>query len=271
MMRVLVSYAAVVPGAAALLYWRTGRVRVIDFVAAVLIVWAVKMVVTVGLYHALVTGDRNQYHPPAAPTTTGAVSHYRGIADYAGRTLSGRVLGPDGRGLAGVAVSVEGIDEGAALGVPARVDLRYENERLEPLLATAVVGSRLEIRNASQQTVVLVGTSEGKTLFNVPVLPTSVRSVVLRRAGMVDVHGRIGAAAVGTRIVVSENPYLALTDEDGRFHLAHASTRGQELVLTAIDPELGVRRAKVEAGRDDVNLDLDLARLPLSSASREGS
>lgn len=278
MLRFGFSYLLVLPLVGVLLPLRRGHFRFVDFVAGVLIVWSVKMIVTVALYHLLVPGDRNQYHPPSAPMAVTRAAHYRGVLGFEGREVRG-VLRKDGKAMAGWIVSARDVVEGKKVASATPLMLRYAIEggkpTLGPRLNAGLVGTDLRLVNTSPQTLVLTGTDDGTTLFNVPLLPEGERLVRLRRPGTVDVQVNGGGEVLRARLVVSQNPYVVLTDAAGQFRFIDAPLLALRLVVTP--PTGPEKQIRLEAGPKQVALELDWEALALPSASsglsvsREGS
>jgi hypothetical protein len=115
--RFAVSYLAVIPLAASQLAFRWRRVPLRELSAAVLIVWSVKMLITVGLYDGFVTRGRTTYDPPAAPEQFVHVEEhgYTAIPDFTGRTVQGEVSIAGGALVRGAWIYAPAVRAGVAM------------------------------------------------------------------------------------------------------------------------------------------------------------
>jgi len=238
--RFVVSYLAVVPAAAVLLFYRRRRVPLAELSTTVLVIWAIKMVVTVGLYHVMASKVRVVLEPHAAPSTFVHASghHYRPIPDFTGRALAGRVVGGDGKPIAGVVVVLGGLAEGRPLPSSLQAPtLEVRAEGLAPKLQVVPFGASLQVENHSSKTVVVTGEHDGRSVFNVPVVPgEKPRRVRMNKLGLIELSLRVGDAAGAGWVLVVDHPYYAVTDSDGHFAFADAPV--QSVGVTALRADL---------------------------------
>ncbi|WP_447977956.1 hypothetical protein [Candidatus Nitrospira bockiana] len=146
---------------------------------------------------------------------------------FCGDTVAVETLHIDrlSRGLAGVVVSLEGIQRGKPL-VPENVVIVFENHtcRFVPRVSAAVIGSQMEIRNIDpilHNTHIRQGDRFGPTVINVaqPAGSKVIRKP-LRVAGLLDI--RCDAHTfMRASMHVFEHPYFAVTDGMGRFEMTH--------------------------------------------------
>ncbi len=127
------------------------------------------------------------------------------------------VVGPDGA-LANAVVAIDDIARGKPVGKP-EAFLDQKGCRFSPRVLAVPKGTRLEIRSSDPTLHNTHVQRAGKTVFNVA-LPLQDMKVTkkLKEAGVheigCDVHSFMKAWAF-----VSEHPYVAVTDEKGRFQL----------------------------------------------------
>ena len=181
--------------------------------------------------------------------TPGPAAAYDGLDSVVGGTLSGQVtlgtppakaaahrvtkdhvscgksvpnetyeIGADG-GLGNVVVYLTEIDEGKKIGRP-EAPLTNEACRFVPHVSGVPVGTRLVIGNGDVVLHNVHAYLDGKTIFNVA-LPNRDSRVVkkLKKPGVVEIRCDAGHTWMRGWIVVTEHPYVTVTDGDGRFTL----------------------------------------------------
>ncbi len=239
--RFAVSYMAVIPLAAAIIYWRLRRVDTAELTATVLIVWSVKMMITVGLYHGLAQGVSAELEPATTPThlahSQGRV--YHGIPGFVGKRLAGRITLPSARGAARAVVYLQGLSRGKPVAAALRGHgqvLRLERHTMVPALSVAVLDSSLLVSNASDATIVLAGERDGRHVFNIPVVPgTEARAVRLNKSGLICFSARVGPTRGSSWVQVVDHPYFTVADERGNFVLDDVPEGSYELVALGVD------------------------------------
>lgn len=137
------------------------------------------------------------------------------------RPLERLVLSPDG-GVANVLVELEGVHPDSPKLPPRIAVLDNRDCQFLPRVQVAPVGTFLEIRNSDA----ILHTAHAyrkpdETLFHValPHFREHVR-VVLDRPGLLRLICDVGHVWMEAYILVTDNPFAAVTDSDGRFSLA---------------------------------------------------
>jgi hypothetical protein len=237
--RFAVSYLAVIPLAASQLAFRWRRVPLRELSAAVLIVWSVKMLITVGLYDGFVTRGRTTYDPPAAPEQFVHVEEhgYTAIPGFTGRTVQGEVSIAGGALVRGAWIYAPAVRAGVAMPPAAKreaTDVAIRNDRIEPSLLVVPTGATLHFENAAGATVVLAGHQNGRTSYNVPVVPGGDgRSIRLDKPGRVRFSARVGPSQGVFVVQVVDNPYIARVRDDGTFEIVDLPSGRFDLVALA--------------------------------------
>ena len=247
--RFLVSYLAVIPAAAATIWWRHRRISKRDLTAAVIIVWSIKMVITVGMYHFMVAGDRRGFDPaPARIATQHENVRYSGTAGFSGRTVAGTVTGVAGSPVRGTVIAVAGVLEGKPFGSQSP-RLTYTQDGFPSMPFVAASGSRITLHNGSDATVVMTGTMGGRTVFNIPIVPGSTRNTPLSHSGVLTVRARTGGLDARAHGLVSPTPYFQVVDPDGKFRFENVT--GKPCELWSLSPGSGtVTKASVTQDGD---------------------
>lgn len=117
-------------------------------------------------------------------------------------------------------VTLEDITKGKKIDKAAKPFLANDHCMFVPHVQAAVVGTKLEIRNSDpilHNTHAFLGDA---TVFNLA-LPLQGQKIpkALRKPGMVRVQCDAGHGWMSAYIVVTENPYHAVTDENGAFKI----------------------------------------------------
>ncbi len=256
--RFVVSYLAVVPFAALLLAIRRRRLRAAELAAAVLIVWAVKMLITVGLYHGLAGRARPRLEPALVERRppVAADRRYTPIEAFSGRRISGSVVTPDGTALVGALVYLKGLHQGKPTVAGATSAVVFDGAYFKPFLSATTAGSHLAISNNSNAPVVVTGRIDGRSVFNVPIIGGSSRRIRLTKQGRLKLSPRSGTATETAWVQVLAHPYFAVTGTDGTFAFENAPN--DALTLTTIyvggDGALQINRREVSEGSLDIGL-----------------
>ncbi len=123
------------------------------------------------------------------------------------------------KGIKYVVITIEDITQGKAINTTALSELDNNNCRFVPHVQAAAVGTKIQIINSDP---ILHNTHSyldgAKTLFNLA-LPLQGQKIKrkLKKPGIVSVKCDAGHTWMSAYIVVSENPYFAVTDESGAF------------------------------------------------------
>ncbi|MFQ5478723.1 MAG: hypothetical protein ACE5E4_08910 [Candidatus Binatia bacterium] len=255
--RIVVSYLMVVPFATAIMAWRNRAVDPPALLAAILLVWSVKLLLTVALYHGLAEGLRAELEPPAAPHAFAKSQgrHYKGVVGFRGRNVSGRV------GTQAIVVA-RGIDSGKPLVAQAGLPLlSVDADGLHPTQLVVTSGASIGLVNRGTRMTVIAGSQGGRTQYNIPVVPQqSPHAVTMHKPGLVRFVNRLDESATPAWVHVLEHPYYQLTDAEGHFRLEGLPTEPLELAFWYVEgDELKLSLVKVAAGGDDA-VELSLAR-----------
>jgi plastocyanin len=135
----------------------------------------------------------------------------------AGVTDERLVTGPEGR-LAGAVVHLQGV----AAGKPVPHDtVRLDNRKCAfvPHVVAASVGQTLEMRNDDPFLHDAHAILRRETLFNLAIPKGRTVRHVLARPGIVHVNCNVRHTWMHAHLFVSEDPYHAVTGNDGRFAL----------------------------------------------------
>jgi hypothetical protein len=242
--RFVVSYLAVIPFVAAYLYVRMRRISLGDLLGNVLIIWSIKMLITVGLYHVFVQGTAAELEPVQTVTQWHVKARvpYEPIAGFEGTRLRGRVRFGETDGLrTPVLLVLEGVTRGAPAPT-ARVPVRLHiaETGLEPTLAVAGLGAEMLVHNDTAATVVLTATQGHRSVFNVPVVPGQAdASAKLKRPGLLELAPRTGRSDLHAWMYVAEHPYFAWSDTSGTFEMKRVPGGEYELVAFTIGAGTG--------------------------------
>lgn len=260
-MRFTVSYLAVIPAAAAMLFARKKRVAIVDLIAAVLIVWSAKMLITVGLYHVFVVSGRPDL---SAPHAVGMVetntADYLPLANFVGRSVAGKVSGAAGRPLPSAVVELTEVSQGKALPEPRDIHVTWTPAGFSPSLAIASVGDQLSIANTDAQTQILRAAIDGHTLFNIAAVPNSEqRQLVLRKPGTARLSTS-GATSEGSAyLVIAKTPYITLTQSDGSFRFENVPASATRLRVGTVDSggEIRWKSVTIDGDQPEVLINLE--------------
>jgi plastocyanin len=137
--------------------------------------------------------------------------------DAVAATVSGRVLGPDGKGIAQAVVFVNApVARQAQPGTTA--EMNQVDKTFVPHLLTVVAGTRVDFPNSDQIQHHVYSFSRTKT-FELPLYRgEAARPVLFDKPGVVklgcNIHDWMSAV-----ILVLPTPWFAVTDDEGRFEL----------------------------------------------------
>ncbi len=268
-LRFAVSYLGVIPLAAAMQYYRGRAFDLKGLTAAVLIVWATKMLVTVGVWDRMAKSVRAPLEPPApAHLVRADHTEYQAVAGFSGRRLSGRVVDAEGRPLAGALVSLGGVSTGKPFPpdvLSAKSVLSIGPTRFEPRVVVVAAGAKLALRNDDAKSAVLRGTEHGRTVNNVPLVADGPERVLKPSSpGLIRFVRTDQPETAPGWVWVVGTPYYAVTDERGGFVLEHAP-EGNIVVTVDHLPEGAVDATTVETpisepGDQDVRISLTRSR-----------
>jgi plastocyanin len=137
-------------------------------------------------------------------------------------TVRATVVDAAGQPLAGALVFVaQGLEDDVFAPPDAPVVLDHGPDGVEPSLAAAQVGQRIEARSTDGRMHTLVARRDGEVLFNVPLLakgaPTTTR--VRDAAGMWTLRCNAHTGERTSRLLVLAHPFFARTDAAGRADL----------------------------------------------------
>jgi len=169
--------------------------------------------------------------------------------------ISGRVVGPDGKGIAEAVVFVQSPVDSASAPTRPRAAMDQVNKTFVPGLLPIVVGTEVRFPNHDQIHHHVYSFSRTKT-FELPLYKgQDARPVLFDKLGAVTIGCNIHDWMSGVILVLPTGHY-AVTDENGRFTLAglpagaytvaawHARRRGkleetaQQVQLAATTPEI---------------------------------
>lgn len=248
--RILVSYAIVVPlAAAALLLLR--RFSFASLASATLVMWSAKLIVTVLGYYAVAPATATRYEP-AAPWETrrraASTDRYQPAASgFAPGDVRGTVT-RDGAPVAGALVFVEKPAAGAAPAPPSAVRITVERAAYDQPSYLLGPGDRLEASSRDDELHTLHVYSGERSLKNSP-LPGGVepRSIALPGPGLYrlgcDKHPSESAV-----MLIVDHPYATRADADGRFAIAGVPAGSIELGAAIDAGEVARRDTDVRAG-----------------------
>jgi plastocyanin len=197
-------------------------------------------------------------------------------ASYAAAAISGRVVGPDGKGIAQAVVFVNDPGAPAASASGSTAEMDQINKTFVPGVLPVVVGTSVEFPNHDQIHHHVYSFSRTKT-FELPLYKGEhAPPVVFDKVGVVKVACNIHDWMSGV-ILVLPTTHFAKTDADGRFTLAgvpagahtlaawHEQNRGKL--------EENMQRIEVSDAAVEVNFTLTLAaarsRPAVSGARRD--
>jgi len=156
------------------------------------------------------------------------------------------LVGEDG-GLQNAAVLLRPV-AAPAVTRPGFVTLDNEHCRFTPHVQIAAVGSELLLKNSDPILHTVHARMGTETLFNVG-LPVWRRVVKrLDRAGVIRIDCDVLHTWMSAAIVVTDTPYVALTDGSGRFKLERVPAGGYEMEIW--HERLGWRRLRVLVSRN---------------------
>jgi hypothetical protein len=167
--------------------------------------------------------------------------------------VRGEVVDERGMPVAGALVFVEAGLESFVFAPRERASLVLEHRGagVEPRLAAAQIGQRIDARSADGKLHTLVARSEQGTVFNVPLLPAGVpRPLELSAPHLMTLScGIHPGSEASSELAVFAHPFFALTGEDGAFRFEGVPEG--DLVFAARRASAHARsRARVAGGRD---------------------
>lgn len=262
--RFAVSYLAVLPlGAALLLALR--RFTWPHLVTTTGAVWAIKLVVTAGLYEAFARGTATQLvaaPPPATALLSAAPRRddYRAATSFSAGAVRGHVR-RGGERIAGAVVFLDRPAPGRAAPAPETVDLVISGSRYAEPLYLARVDDAIRVLNRDGVLHIAHVTGAGTTPPNRPVPPfAEPQRLSLPEPGLYHVRcdNHPGEAAW---IVVVDHPYAVRSDAGGAFALEGVPAGDARLVVAAAEGPV-LRRAELHAvvrpsQTTELSIDLD--------------
>lgn len=262
------------------LAWKK-RLGIKAFVVDLLVLTLLKYSITFGI--ALVLWSL-QGAPPVAAQTIHPAAHAAHPAAAApaeaptpvpeekAGVVSGIVVDSVGKPVAGaLAYIAAGLD--GWVFAPPTTDLVLENngKGLSPAVAIAQLRAPLAARSTNGQLHTFVATHDGKTLINVPLLSSSLRTPIAftEAHGLIEVrcsvHQHLGTEQASTLLVLT-HPFSAITGDDGRF--VFRGVPAGALRLAAWDRGRGTASLDVRLDpRGATESTLSLAPAPASSAA----
>ena len=191
-------------------------------------------------------------------------------------SVSGRVVGPDGKGIAQAVVFVNDADASGAGPSPGTVEMDQVNKTFVPGVLPVPVGTRVRFPNRDQIHHHVYSFSRTKT-FELPLyMGEDAAPVLFDKVGVVKVACNIHDWMSGI-ILVLPTPYYAVTDAEGRFTLSdvppgghtlaawHAQQRGK---LEDSNQRVEVRGQALEVSFT-LTLDASRSRPAISGARRD--
>lgn len=217
LLRFVVSYFAVAPVAAALL-WRRRTFRFDALVTVVALIWGAKLVVTSLLYQLVGPSRGADLHTPTsnepAPVAAASALGSSVLDAVEVSTLVGRIVAGE-RPVAGAVVSVCNAASG---GDAAPVDRATSivAGAVSPSLVDATLGDQLTIDSADAAPHAVHGVAAGLSAFSLAVVPGRRSSQELTTLGSIPLE--VDGIRAGT-LLVFDHPLHARTDRDGQFVL----------------------------------------------------
>jgi len=156
-------------------------------------------------------------------------------------------------------VWISGLQSGKALPAEKRADLSSEDCGLDPSILATTVGSTINVYNddAALHRLVFKGTPVANTVtipfFNTGQVVASER--LTKRVGFVDVTCARHPWTHGT-IAVFDQPYFAVTDEQGRFSLDSVPPGSYTVMVWRADMEKPIERHVQVTAHATTNLNI---------------
>lgn len=213
------------------LAWKK-RLGIRAFVVDLLVLTLLKYTITFGI--ALVLWSAKGAPPVAAQTTLPAphAAHAAAPAPAEAPTpvpeekagvVGGVVVDREGKPVAGALAYIAAGLEGWVFATPT-TDLVLENDGkgLSPAIAIAQLRAPLAARSTNGQLHTFVATHDGKTLANLPLLGSGLRTPIAftEAHGLIEVrcsvHQHLGTEQASTLLVLT-HPFSTITGDDGRF------------------------------------------------------
>ena len=249
--RFAVSYAAVVPVAAALLLG-LGRFSWTRLITTTTTSWGIKLVVTSTLYFALAPSTAAHLEaaaPPAhRPASEGSASYEAAPTAFNFGTLRGSfALKPGQHAI----VYLEAPSAGLASSEEGTVALSISASSYDAALALVHNGDRVAIKNNDATLHTAHIYREGRSVENTPI-PAGTQAVVLRSSetGVHEIRCD-NHPDERTTLLVVDHPYATLLGEDGQFQFDRVPTGSVKvrlLVVSAGASDLDEETVSVRAG-----------------------
>jgi hypothetical protein len=168
-------------------------------------------------------------------------------------------------------VYVTGVRKGVPIAPAAKreiVPVEIRNDMISPSLLVVVAGTTIRFENLVNATVVLSGVLDGRTQYNVPVVPgADGRTVRLDKPGLITFTSRVGPTDGVLRVQVVDNPYVARTGADGMFTLRDLPEGSFEIVALAAGEGAVLLESRMLIGEGEP---LALVLAPVEVSDRSG-
>jgi len=234
--RIGFSYLAVVPLAALLLLWRK-QLTWTHLLGTCGSIWAIKLVLTATLYDVIAPDRRPRLEPRSASEAHPAtLVRYRPASTaFQSGEIIGSVIGPAGA-IKGAAVFLDSPSPGSPLAPPKTVEIAIESSRYsQPLYLTSRSDTLVAVNR--DRTLHTLRLRAGGRPFSSQPVPGSPqpRPIHLPPPGVYEVNCANHSSETAW-LVVLDHPYLARTDEAGRFALNNVPLGEVRVRVVAVGP-----------------------------------
>ena len=267
-MRFVVSYAAVLP-AAALLLFAAKRFTWSHLWAATCSAWAIKLMVTSTLYLVIARGTAHipvaaPLHPTATAKTAAAYEYRPAKAEFARGVVKGAVMRKDAVATGAVVLIDKPLPGAELADAKGPLRLWLGGGRYSEGIYLGQADQDLEVENKDPALHTLHLYDRDRAILNVPV-PASdkPKPLTMPEPGIYEARCDTHASERAT-VVIVDHPYIARADESGQFTLTDVPAGPVTLVVVFRDREKPatslVRRipARVESQETTV-VHIDLA------------
>jgi len=217
--RIGFSYLAVVPLAALLLLWRK-QLTWTHLLGACGSIWAIKLVLTVTLYDVIAPDRRPGLEPRSASEArrTTVARYQPSSTTFQSGEIIGSVVGPAGA-IKEASVFLESPPPGSPLAAPRKVEIAIQSSRYsQPLYVTSRSDMLVAVNHDA--TLHTLRVRAGGRPFSSQPIPGSPqpRPIHLPPPGVYEVNCANHASEIAWLVVV-DHPYVARSDQAGRFVL----------------------------------------------------
>jgi plastocyanin len=225
-MRFVVSYCAVIP-IVALILWRSRSLSWTSIVTAIGTMWAIKMILTAGLYQAFAHSNAWQLEgvAPPPPSNHAPAASYTLSPTAARGTIYGVI--PGGRAI----VFIEAPPPGAALPASTKLNIAIDHAAYDQPLLLAHTGDTIALSNHDRAVHTLQFRKGESVADNLALLGGASASLDVPEAGVYRLTCE--NRADGAALVVTEHPYAVITGEDGSFRF---EVPAGKLTIVAVRP-----------------------------------